>query len=185
MARSFPLAIVMVAVVAACSPTTYTHGIPNFAKVDDGLYRSGQITTAEGWAYLRSVVGPDARIHVLKLNADNEGSDALAHTVGADVRSIVLEPIDDVDVFDAAINAFRITNLADVRDAAALLTLATPVDVWLVHCTHGQDRTGIVIGVYRVMHDGWTKQRAYDEMRAHNFHAALHGVHEAWERFSP
>ncbi len=52
-----------------------------------------------------------------------------------------------------------------------------------VHCTHGQDRTGLVVGVYRVLHDGRTKDDAYQEMIHHNFHPDLHGLHEFWERF--
>jgi protein tyrosine/serine phosphatase len=53
----------------------------------------------------------------------------------------------------------------------------------LVHCTHGQDRTGWVVGAYRVLYEGVSKSVAYDEMLKHNFHEVLHGLHEAWEDF--
>jgi hypothetical protein len=160
----------------------YDHGIPNFAKVSRGVYRSGQIATVEGWQHLREVVGPTARVHIIKLNFDNEGSDALGvSAIGADIHYLPIQPQGDTDLFDDLKNAFTQPDMDRVNQAVSLLYMATDEDVWLVHCTHGQDRTGFVVGTYRVGHDGWPKVRAYEEMLAHDFHAALHGLHEAWE----
>ncbi len=39
-----------------------------------------------------------------------------------------------------------------------------------VHCDHGVDRTGMVLAAYRIQVDGWTFERAYEEMRSHGFH---------------
>ncbi len=39
-----------------------------------------------------------------------------------------------------------------------------------VHCLHGQDRTGAMVGLYRVMSQGWTADQAYEEMVARGFH---------------
>ncbi len=50
----------------------------------------------------------------------------------------------------------------------------------LVHCEHGQDRTGVAIGLYR-LHTGWTEEHAEDEMLAHGFHRSLIGLWEWWE----
>ncbi len=38
-----------------------------------------------------------------------------------------------------------------------------------VHCQHGADRTGCMIGIYRVTQDGWTFPRAFAEMRQDGF----------------
>ena len=38
-----------------------------------------------------------------------------------------------------------------------------------VHCAHGSDRTGCLIGVWRVTHDGWNYTKAYEEMRKYYF----------------
>jgi protein tyrosine/serine phosphatase len=35
-----------------------------------------------------------------------------------------------------------------------------------VHCLHGRDRTGLVMGLERVLMEGWTPHRAYQEMVA-------------------
>ena len=43
----------------------------------------------------------------------------------------------------------------------------------LIHCLHGEDRTGLIVGLYRVEHEGWTPAKAYQEMLANNFHQLL------------
>jgi len=36
----------------------------------------------------------------------------------------------------------------------------------LVHCKHGQNRTGLVAALYRIVHQGWSKEEALAEMRS-------------------
>lgn len=38
-----------------------------------------------------------------------------------------------------------------------------------VHCAHGSDRTGCMVGIWRVMRDHWTYPQAYKEMRKYYF----------------
>lgn len=161
----------------------YRGGVPNLFQVDMSVWRSGQITTAEGWRTI-SELAKGRRVHVLKLNFDHEGSDALAVSLGFDVHVLAIDPAGDQDIVDDLRSVFRRPNTELVDQAVALLVGAGTGDVWLVHCTHGQDRTGYIIGRYRVLHNGWTTDEAYREMLSRNFHPALHGVHEAWEDFA-
>ena len=39
----------------------------------------------------------------------------------------------------------------------------------LVHCLHGSDRTGVVIAMYRIINQGWSKQQAIDELENGGF----------------
>ncbi len=39
-----------------------------------------------------------------------------------------------------------------------------------VHCHQGQDRTGTMVAVYRINHEGWTASKAYNEMVNYGFH---------------
>jgi len=39
-----------------------------------------------------------------------------------------------------------------------------------IHCFHGADRTGLLLGIYRVVRCGWSFQDAYGEMLACGFH---------------
>lgn len=42
-----------------------------------------------------------------------------------------------------------------------------------VHCRFGQDRTGLIFGLYRVLLQNWTPEKAYNEMLQYNFHREL------------
>jgi protein tyrosine/serine phosphatase len=39
-----------------------------------------------------------------------------------------------------------------------------------VHCRLGEDRTGLVIAIYRITHDGWTSERATAEAKKYGMH---------------
>jgi hypothetical protein len=54
-----------------------------------------------------------------------------------------------------------------------------------VHCEHGQDRTGLIIGAYRVKVEHWTKEQAYQEMLRFGFHPLLRGLCWSWEEDVP
>jgi protein tyrosine phosphatase (PTP) superfamily phosphohydrolase (DUF442 family) len=45
-----------------------------------------------------------------------------------------------------------------------------------VHCRYGADRTGALVAVFRVIHDHWTFNQAYTEMRSHHFKPWLAGL---------
>jgi protein tyrosine/serine phosphatase len=38
-----------------------------------------------------------------------------------------------------------------------------------VHCAGGRHRTGVMTAVYRMTHDGWTAEQAYEEMKQYHF----------------
>jgi tyrosine-protein phosphatase SIW14 len=42
----------------------------------------------------------------------------------------------------------------------------------LVHCKHGCDRTGVVMGMYRIIFENWSKEEALDELQngGYGFH---------------
>ena len=50
-----------------------------------------------------------------------------------------------------------------------------------VHCTGGQHRTGVMTAVYRMQHDGWTADQAYQEMKRYKFGSSL--LHPALDNF--
>jgi protein tyrosine phosphatase (PTP) superfamily phosphohydrolase (DUF442 family) len=61
--------------------------------------------------------------------------------------------IDDVDV----INVLRSIRQAQARGKV------------LIHCKHGQNRTGLIAALYRVVYQGWSKEQALAEMRNGGF----------------
>lgn len=180
--------VVVFLALAACSPMVYTHGVPNLYAVDgDYLYRSGQITSTEGWDYV-ATLAHGRRVHVIKLNFDAEGQDTIGATRGYTVLYVPIQPEGDQDLATDVWDTFKTPDAANIARAKSELLyckLHPDTDFCIVHCTHGQDRTGEVVGEYRVDDDGWTKDRAYQEMIAHHYHPELHGLHERWENYQP
>jgi len=165
--------------IVACSPMVYTHGVPNLVQVDTNLWRSGQITTQAGWDYIATLAHGQP-VHVIKLNFPNEGSDEPAVKMGFNVIEVPLQPEGDTDVLDDVSGLFEKPDASLVAGVEWLLSHRAPGEFWLVHCTHGQDRTGFIIGAYRVLTDRWPKRQAYAEMLAHHFHREIVGLVEAW-----
>lgn len=155
--------------VAASSATV--EGIPNFREVAPGVYRGGH-PTAAGWAYLKA----KGVKTVVRLHLPSEGSDDEAEALGMALIDASGPPATIKDVFGAP-KPERIKLAVDsLRDESL-----RPV---YVHCLHGQDRTGLIVGLYRVLHDGRTKDAAYAEMRLHGFHRSLRGLRGVWKRFN-
>jgi tyrosine-protein phosphatase SIW14 len=52
-----------------------------------------------------------------------------------------------------------------------------------VHCRGGRHRTGAVIAVYRMTHDGWTAASAYEEMKDFRFNVGFTHAHEPLKKY--
>lgn len=50
-----------------------------------------------------------------------------------------------------------------------------PAKKVLVHCRRGADRTGYMIGLYRMTREGWTAKQAADEMEKYGFRGLWYG----------
>jgi protein tyrosine/serine phosphatase len=161
-----PMWIVLLFGLCGCATQQISHGIPNLAQVEPGVWRGGQ-PNSEGWQYLKSLgIKQD-----VKLNTSQEGSDALALSNG---MQIIYLPISFAQMT---------IGQPDVNTLNAAIASIKPGTY--VHCEHGQDRTGLIMGVYRVRVEHWTKQQAYQEMLRHGFHPLLRGLCWSWEEDVP
>ena len=90
---------------------------------------------------------------------------------------LVSEPITFWEIYLSGISQRRLSDiLAQVEEADK------PI---LVHCQHGEDRTGLVIAAYRVRVDGWSKQTAMDEALKFGYRNWLNfGLNRTWAAFS-
>ena len=52
-----------------------------------------------------------------------------------------------------------------------------------VHCRGGRHRTGAMTAAYRITHDGWTAQQAFDEMLKYDFEDGFLGGPSAQKKF--
>lgn len=150
----------------SCSPMVYTNGVPNLREVEPGLWRGGQ-PTDNGWLYLHA----RGVKTVVKLNFDTEGSDDGATALGLSVRRVPFPPSDLGDMLKGP-------TVAQMQRVQALLADPSLRPLY-IHCTHGQDRTGLAVGVYRVS-QGWPKSKAWREMQADDYHELLLGLTDFW-----
>lgn len=164
------LAFVLCAASAGAAEAP-VEGIPNFREVAPGVYRGGH-PNAEGWAYLKA---KGVRT-VVRLHLPSEGSDDEAEALGMTLIDASGPPATVKDVFGAPKPERLKLAVDSLRDESL-----RPV---FVHCLHGQDRTGLIVGLYRVLHDGRTKDAAYEEMHRHGFHRSLRGLRTVWKRFN-
>ena len=52
-----------------------------------------------------------------------------------------------------------------------------------VHCKGGRHRTGALTAVYRITHDNWTADKAWEEMKEFEFNHGLFGGPKAQKKF--
>lgn len=136
---------------------TLNDEIPRLYKVNENLYRGGRPTIAgvSGLAKLgvKVIVNLDddkAAIEIERKNAMKAG-----------IRYIVM-----------SFNAMQTPNDAKVETVLKILRDRSQGPIF-VHCKHGEDRTGMIVGLYRVFEDGWYPKTAYKEMKDKGFHALL------------
>lgn len=153
--------------VAGCSTRHVEHGIPNLAQVAPNVWRGGQPEDAKAWAYLHDVLGIT---HDVKLNTEAEGSDAGAEAAGMFVHRF-------------PILFWRQLLGPDQNQMDSIVRAATeyPFGVF-IHCSHGEDRTGLVVATYLHEVEGWPKNKAEVDMLAHNFHRSLFGLWWFWRQ---
>jgi len=126
--------------------------LPNFHESAPGIYRGGA-PTEKGLSQLKAM----GIRTIIDLRIEKKGQEEEAKTSAALGMSRVRIPMGREAPTKKQVAMF----LAILNDPAQ-----KPV---FVHCQHGADRTGAMIGIYRVTHDGWTFDQAYAEMRKYGF----------------
>ena len=132
--------------------------LPNFHQVDAKLYRGGQ-PTSDG---LKKLADMGIKT-VVNLRGEGEGvrqEEQQARALGLRFFHVPLERMGRPRESDMK----RILSVLDTSENQPVF----------VHCAKGVDRTGTVVAIYRITHDGWTSEQAKKE-------ANRYGMHP-WER---
>ena len=153
----FLLAIAAASHAAEKPEKLYCEGIPNLFRITPNLYRSAQFTR-KGIPSLEKLEIKTV-VSFRHFYSDKEMlKDTPFHLINIPMNawdgSAKLEP--------NVINALRL--LSDESQGP-----------FLVHCQHGADRTGLVVAMYRIVFQGWTKEDAIAEMVDGGF-----GYHSIW-----
>jgi tyrosine-protein phosphatase SIW14 len=119
--------------------------LPRFRQVAPGIYRGGQ-PKERGYEWLKQ--------HGVKtiINLRSERDERRqVESLGLHYVYLPMDARDEISP-DAIQNFLSI-----ISDPAR-----QPV---FVHCQRGADRTGFMVGVFRIAKQGWTPEQAYDEAR--------------------
>lgn len=125
-------------------------GLSNVGKVSKGIFRGAQ-PEASGYATLKSM-GIKTVLNLRNKHSDKKMVEA-AGMKSMELKFDILKGTPDKAVVESAIKALKNPENHPVY----------------VHCAHGQDRTGVVIAIYRIEVEGWPYDAAIDEMQAFGF----------------
>lgn len=147
--------------------------IPNFDRVVETIYR-GALPDEAGYRALVERLGVRRVCSLIEHERREDRARALAAGV-AEWRHI---PFSDRDAPPAE----------RVREWLDYMRTAPAGGAIFTHCRGGRHRTGVLVGVYRVLDCGWTKEQAFKEMLTFGWYDALgHRPLLDWffERFEP
>jgi tyrosine-protein phosphatase SIW14 len=140
----------LIIAVAAAGFAADIQGIGNFHKVNDQIYRGAQpsLDGIHGLAKLG--------VHtVIDLRETGERSNLEKKTVESLGMRYVSIPFKGLSA-PTADQVSKVLALFNDNNAGPVF----------VHCRRGADRTGTVVAVYRIMHDGWQNRKALEEAKS-------------------
>jgi len=128
--------------------------LPNFHEVNSQLYRGGQ--PRSGGVKRLAQMGIKTIVNLRGEKDATRTEETQARAAGLRYFSIPLRewgrPTDE-----------QVERILKVLNASE----NQPV---FVHCRLGEDRTGLVVAIYRITHDGWTNEQAKAEAKKYGMH---------------
>lgn len=119
----------------------------NFYRISEDLFRSEQ-PTAQEMQYLEKM-GVKTIINLRQWHSDE------AEMVDTKLSAVAVK-----------MRAGKITDAKVIEALRAIHRYPKPI---LIHCWHGSDRTGVVVAMYRIVFQNWTKSQAIEELMKPEF----------------
>jgi protein tyrosine/serine phosphatase len=144
---------------------TPADGIENFGQVNENYYRGSQ-PFAEDFDQLKRL----GIKTVIDLRKDSErDAPEWARSAGMQYFNIPMKP----------------SRPATQEQTDYFLKLVNDPNNWpvYVHCKGGRHRTGALTAIYRITHDGWTADQAYEEMKKYDFNSGFFGGPTAQKKY--
>jgi len=150
------------ALVAVSLGAAFAGEITRFGEVSPGLYRGGRPGEEDVAALrdmgIKTILDLEGGLFAAETDAVRQER-GWAEAAGIDFEHVPLSPL-------------RAPRPARVEEALAVMADPARRPVF-VHCHAGVDRTGFVVAAYRVKVEGWTPEKAYEEMARLGFHSFL------------
>ncbi|HEU4434340.1 MAG TPA: sulfur transferase domain-containing protein [Pyrinomonadaceae bacterium] len=123
--------------------------LPRFRQVSERLYRGAQ-----------PLDGGVSKLHELGINTviNLRGADERSRAEEAAVRALGL------NYFNVSLPRWGRPEDTRVVRIMELITSADNGRVF-IHCKDGVDRTGVIVAIYRMTHDGWSAEQAVAEAK--------------------
>jgi tyrosine-protein phosphatase SIW14 len=166
-ATIFSLAVSMTLPSAWASART--ENLPNFQKVDDHVYRGAQPTDAG----FKELAGRGIRI-IVDLRSGQHGQ--------AEEQRVVTKL--GMRYVSVPMQGMATPKDNQVAEVLALLNDSRSGPVF-VHCKRGADRTGTVMAVYRIAHDGWDNSKALSEAKSYGMSVFQRAMQRYVTNFKP
>ena len=154
------LALASPAAAAGGAPPTTTAvnaasiHIDNFGKVDSAYYRGGQ---PQGRDYTDlAALGVKTLVNLTSDDVDTQ-EPAMARNAG-------------LAYFQIPMTTHQVPTAAQIATFLKIVNDPANQPVY-VHCVGGRHRTGVMTAIYRLTHDSWTAERAFQEMKQYRFGA--------------
>lgn len=163
--KSFVLVAGLLLASVSAQASSIDSEIPNFKQVNQNIYRGGR-PSAEGLLELQKL-GIKTIINL----EDNRSA------VKTEQKNLKSYPINFISIPTASLWSPKDKNVDHILN---LLKDPNNFPIY-IHCQHGQDRTGLMIGLYRVFDEGWKPVDAYQEMLANGFHQILFMLNRYFE----
>lgn len=147
--------------------------INNFqVVVPDRVYRSGQPKGEADWNYLQSI-GITTVVKLNRYSADSNEAEELRMAEARHIKVIpAYMPPDD---FPHTWSPWAGPELKDVMKAVEAMEDKNNGKV-LVHCSHGKDRTGLVVAIFSVRNKNYCKDAALAQMKYYGTSPLLFGL---------
>jgi protein tyrosine/serine phosphatase len=126
-----------------------TATLPNFHEIEEGLYRSGRPNKEA----LENLI----RDYHLKTILSVEDSQSTVDKESQWAKDLHLE------FYNLPMSASKDPKDETVNEALSLMA-REDLRPFLIHCKHGRDRTGMIVGLYRVENQNWKATDAHAEM---------------------
>lgn len=140
--------------------------VSHFGEVEKGFYRGGAPKNLDDMKAIKKL-GIKTVINLQYSKSKIASENAWAKSLGMQSISIPLP-------------GFGAPSDADVAKIQALLKNES-LRPLLLHCAHGEERTGLQTALYRVNVNGWSPQRAYSEWKAYGFHTWVYPMKNYFE----
>lgn len=143
--------------------------LPNFHQVNEQLYRGAQ--PKRGGIQRLARLGVKTIVNLRPGDKRSQTEEQEARALGLRYFNVPIEKTTPVEALKSLADlrylrlpAQRLGRPTDAQVERVLSIINAPENQPVfVHCKRGADRTGAIIAIYRIDHDGWTSEKAKAE----------------------